>query len=220
MSSVQGVQRSTSARASSRRSQKPYSAKPGDRGKLPKREGSGSGFLDGLKNIVSGPLSWLAAIGKDTPNSDEENIPGDGSPAGAKRRVGSVKARGTSPPRKRLRKGSPTHLDQTAGYLDPPDVLKVSSLAPNVPLPLRETAAPRPNVKRLYSDMTEVSLRSLGSTAQHSLTCIPFRLRQAPNSDRQSMDGDLTVQISSSLLSPLRHRPTKPTDYTSQPRCV
>ncbi|KAG8905128.1 hypothetical protein FRB99_000640 [Tulasnella sp. 403] len=133
MSSFEGVHRTSSPKTSTHRGQKPYSRKGTDRAKL--RRGQ-SGFLDGLRNIVSGPLSWLAAIGKDQADSDEENIPGDDAMTGSKRRSTVQKVDGSTPARKRARReASPVTGSQggPGGYLDPPYVLKDFSSLPNVP---------------------------------------------------------------------------------------
>ncbi|KAG8933749.1 hypothetical protein FRC01_007216, partial [Tulasnella sp. 417] len=140
MSSLPGPSRTASPKSALRRSQKPYSGRPSGQAKLKKKEPS---FLDGLKNIVTGPLSWLTTIGKDRADSDEENIPGDDSLTGSKRRGGSgQKARGNSPARKRQRlesspqpvAGASSAAQAVGGYLDPPMVLRDSILAPNVSL--------------------------------------------------------------------------------------
>ncbi|KAG8983842.1 hypothetical protein FRB90_005702, partial [Tulasnella sp. 427] len=163
MSSLPGPSRTLSPKSALRRSQKPYAGRPNGQAKLKKKEPS---FFDGLKNIVTGPLSWLTAIGQDRADSDEENIPGDDSLTGSKRRGGSgQKARGNSPARKRLRlESSPEPAARAAGttqdiggYLDPPMVLRDSILSSNVSLGANRTngAQDRPLVQ---NGSTEVKL--------------------------------------------------------------
>lgn len=131
---------SSSARSLSnnpnRRSQRSSGNKSSDRVKPKKQE---SGFFDGLKSIVTGPLSWFGGIGKEQADSDEENNPGHSFSTGSKRpAASSQKERGGSPVAKRMRRGSPGPSPNAGqpglgGYLDPPEVLKDSTSAPNVP---------------------------------------------------------------------------------------
>ncbi|KAG9049624.1 hypothetical protein FS837_009714 [Tulasnella sp. UAMH 9824] len=155
MSSLPGPSRTLSPKSAIRRSQKPYSGRPSGQAKLKKKEPS---FLDGLKNIVTGPLSWLTTIGRDRADSDEENIPGDDTLTGSKRRGGSgQKARGNSPARKRQRRepspqsvaGASDASQSVGGYLDPPMVLRDSILAPNVSLGANRSSGEleRPSVR-------------------------------------------------------------------------
>ncbi|KAG8916668.1 hypothetical protein FRC00_014539, partial [Tulasnella sp. 408] len=158
MSSLPGPSRTLSPKSAIRRSQKPYAGRPSGQAKLKKKEPS---FLDGLKNIVTGPLSWLTTIGKDRADSDEENIPGDDTLTGSKRRGGSgQKARGNSPARKRQRRepspqsvaGASDASQSVGGYLDPPMVLRDSILAPNVSLGANRSSGEleRPSIDGSY----------------------------------------------------------------------
>ncbi|KAG8886477.1 hypothetical protein FRB97_002988 [Tulasnella sp. 331] len=94
-----------------------------------------SGFLDGLKNIVAGPLSWFGGGGQDGEN-DVENEHGDKVTAGSKRRGDGRKSPPASP-RKRVRRNSPPPAsnsghDAVGGYLDPPpEVLRDCAILPN-----------------------------------------------------------------------------------------
>ncbi|KAG8956536.1 hypothetical protein FRC04_000014 [Tulasnella sp. 424] len=203
MSSLPGPSRTLSPKSAIRRSQKPYSGRPNGQAKLKKKEPS---FLDGLKNIVTGPLSWLTTIGKDRADSDEENIPGDDTLTGSKRRGGSgQKARGNSPARKRLRlesspqpvAGASDAAQAVGGYLDPPMVLRDSVLAPNVSQGANRTGGEpaRPSVR---NGTTEV-ISSVNSNLAR------------PNHRRLQIDGSYGLGVAADGRRP--HRPSVPVGH-------
>lgn len=200
MSSLPGPSRTLSPKSAIRRSQKPYGGRPSGQAKLKKKEPS---FLDGLKNIVTGPLSWLTTIGRDRADSDEENIPGDDTLTGSKRRGGSgQKARGNSPARKRQRRepspqsvaGASDASQSVGGYLDPPMVLRDSILAPNVSLGANRSSGEleRPSVR---NGTTEV-ISSVNSNLAR------------PDHRRPQIDGSYGLGITADGRRP--HRPSVP----------
>ncbi|KAG9015005.1 hypothetical protein FRB94_007077 [Tulasnella sp. JGI-2019a] len=94
-----------------------------------------SGFLDGLKSIVAGPLSWFGAAAQNDESDGEAKL-GVGVTAGSKRRGDSRKSPPATP-RKRAKRSSPPPpgnrgQDAVGGYLDPPpEVLRDSAILPN-----------------------------------------------------------------------------------------
>lgn len=125
MSSSHRAPRGTSSGAATRRSQRVTPKKVADQNQ-PQR--GPSGFLDGLKSIVAGPLSWFGAVEKED-DSDAENGDVDGLQTGSKRRGGGGGGGGRKSPvsghtRKRIRRESPPPAQKgprtASGYLDPP----------------------------------------------------------------------------------------------------
>ncbi|KAG8962524.1 hypothetical protein FRC03_004162 [Tulasnella sp. 419] len=136
-----GVQRSRRSNASL--TQKPYAGYQTRPKPKPKRQQSG--FLDGLKSIVAGPLAWLSGIGKEG-DEDEDEAQETGMAMGSKRaNVTSGGAGG--PPKKKARRSSPplpavsplapsnSRTKDPGGYLDPP-MLKNSTMVSSESAPI------------------------------------------------------------------------------------
>lgn len=143
-----------------------------------------SGFLDGLKSIVAGPLSWFGGAAQNG-ESDAENELEVGVTAGSKRRGDSRKSPPATP-RKRVKRSSPQlsgnrGQDAVGGYLDPPpEVLRDSVILPNgSENQWNGTGAPPPTVTMPVTNGIKVRrCFNLYQNARYS--CPYFRLRAQP----------------------------------------